>query len=99
MKPMSIELSGGSRRGAVRRKGELGRPWCAAAARASATKPATGISSARAVAVRRRSDRQQLGLEPKRKDWRPDAMDRLPKRATEHFEKGRALMKEAKGLK
>ena len=43
--------------------------------------------------------RRQLGLEPKRKDWRPAAMARLPKRATEHFEKGRELVKEAKGLK
>jgi hypothetical protein len=43
--------------------------------------------------------RQRLGLEPKRKDWRPASMDRLPKRATEHFEKGRELVKEAKGLK
>jgi hypothetical protein len=33
------------------------------------------------------------------KDWHPGAMDRLPKRATEHFEKSRELMKEAKGLK
>jgi hypothetical protein len=43
--------------------------------------------------------RRQLGLESKRKDWRPAAMARLPKRATEHFEKGRELLKEAKGLK
>jgi hypothetical protein len=43
--------------------------------------------------------RRQLGLEPKRKDWRPAAMARLPKRATAHFEKGRELLKEAKGLK
>jgi hypothetical protein len=43
--------------------------------------------------------RQRLGLEPKRKDWRPAAMDRLAKRATEHFEKGRELTKAAKGLK
>ena len=43
--------------------------------------------------------RQRVGLEPKRKDWRPAAMDRLPKRATEHFEKGRELVKQAKGLK
>lgn len=43
--------------------------------------------------------RRQLGLEPKRKDWRPAAMARLPKRATEHFEKGRELLKEARGLK
>jgi hypothetical protein len=43
--------------------------------------------------------RQRLGLEPKRKDWRPAAMDRLPKRATKHFEKGRELAKAAKGLK
>jgi hypothetical protein len=33
------------------------------------------------------------------KDWRPGAMDRLPKRATEHFEKGRELTKATKGLK
>jgi hypothetical protein len=43
--------------------------------------------------------RRQLGLEPKRKDWRPAAMARLPKRATAHFEKGRELLKEAKGLR
>ena len=43
--------------------------------------------------------RQQLGLEPKRKDWRPAAIARLPKRATAHFENGRELVKEAKGLK
>jgi hypothetical protein len=42
--------------------------------------------------------RQRLDLEPKVKDWRPATMTRLPKRATEHFEKGRALLKEAKGL-
>lgn len=41
--------------------------------------------------------REQLGLEPKRKDWRRAAMLRLPKQATAHFEKGRELMKEAKG--
>jgi hypothetical protein len=29
----------------------------------------------------------------------PGAMDHLPKRATKHFEKGRELLKEAKGLK
>jgi hypothetical protein len=43
--------------------------------------------------------RQRLGLESKRKDWRPAAMKRLPKRATAHVEKGRELAKEAKGLK
>jgi hypothetical protein len=43
--------------------------------------------------------RRRFGLEPKRKDWRPASMARLPKRATEHFEKGRELRKEAKGLK
>ena len=43
--------------------------------------------------------RRQLGLEPKRKDWRRAAMARLPKRATAHFEKGHELLKEAKGLK
>jgi hypothetical protein len=42
--------------------------------------------------------RQRLGLEPKRKDWRPASIKRLPRRATEHFEKGRELLKEAKGL-
>jgi transposase len=43
--------------------------------------------------------RQRLGLEPKRKNWRLSVMDRLPKRATAHFEQGRKLVKEAKGLK
>jgi hypothetical protein len=43
--------------------------------------------------------RQRLGLEPKRRDWRPASIKRLPKRATEHFKKGRELLKEAKGLK
>jgi hypothetical protein len=43
--------------------------------------------------------RQRLGLEPKRKDWRPAAMARLPKRVTEYFEKGRELAKEARGLR
>jgi hypothetical protein len=43
--------------------------------------------------------RQRLGLEPKRKEWRPAAMRRLPKQATEHFEKGRELAKAAKGLR
>ena len=43
--------------------------------------------------------RQQFGLEPKPKDWRPATMARLPKRATAHLEKGRELLKEAKGLK
>jgi hypothetical protein len=43
--------------------------------------------------------RRKLGLEPKRKDWRPAAMARLPKQMTKHFEKGRELLKEAKGLK
>ncbi len=42
--------------------------------------------------------RKRLGLEPKRKDWRPATIKRLPKGATEHFEKGRELIKEAKGL-
>ena len=41
--------------------------------------------------------RQRLGLEPKRKDWRPAAIQRLPKRVTAHFEKGRKLRKEARG--
>ena len=43
--------------------------------------------------------RQQLGLEPKPKDWRPAALKRLPQRASKHFEQGRELLKEAKGLK
>jgi hypothetical protein len=42
--------------------------------------------------------RRQLGLEPKRKDWRPAAMARLPKQAGALLEKGRELLKEAKGL-
>ena len=42
---------------------------------------------------------QRLGLEPKKKDWRPASMDNMPKRATKHFEKGRDLLKEAKGLR
>jgi hypothetical protein len=40
--------------------------------------------------------RRRLGLEPKRKDWRPAAMDRLPKQATQLFEVGAELRKEAK---
>lgn len=43
--------------------------------------------------------RQQLGLEPKPKDWRPATRARLPKRATVHLEKGRELLKEAKDLR
>jgi hypothetical protein len=43
--------------------------------------------------------RLRVGLEPKRKDWRVAEMKRLPERATAHFEKGRELAKEAKGLK
>jgi hypothetical protein len=43
--------------------------------------------------------RLKLGLEPKRKDWRTAAMGRLPGQATKHLEKGRNLIKEAKGLK
>jgi hypothetical protein len=43
--------------------------------------------------------RRRLGLEPKVRDWRPAAMTRLPKQATAHLEKGRELLKEAKGLK
>jgi DNA repair exonuclease SbcCD ATPase subunit len=43
--------------------------------------------------------RKRFGLEPKRKDWRQDAIKRLPKRVTAHFEKGRELAREAKGLK
>ena len=31
------------------------------------------------------------------KDWRPASMDRLPKAASKLFEKGRELVKEAKG--
>jgi hypothetical protein len=48
-----------------------------------------------------RTDRtgRRLGLEPKRKYWRSAAIARLPKHATKHFEKGRGLLKEAKGLK
>jgi hypothetical protein len=42
--------------------------------------------------------RQRLGLEPKRKDWRIAARQRLPKAAIEHFRKGKELLKEAKGL-
>jgi hypothetical protein len=42
--------------------------------------------------------RRRLGLEPKRKDWRPAAFARLPKQATKHLEQGRKLLKEAKGL-
>jgi chromosome segregation ATPase len=42
--------------------------------------------------------RRRLGLEPNRKDWRPASIKRLPKRAAEHFKKGRELLKEAKGL-
>jgi hypothetical protein len=38
-------------------------------------------------------------LEPKRKDWRPAAVDGMPKRLTKHFEQGRELRKEAKGLR
>jgi hypothetical protein len=41
---------------------------------------------------------KRLGLEPKRKDWRPASMARLPKQATKHFEQGRKLLKDAKGL-
>jgi hypothetical protein len=43
--------------------------------------------------------RLKLGLEPKIKDWRIASRKRLPKAATEHFEKGRRLLKEAKGLR
>jgi hypothetical protein len=43
--------------------------------------------------------RMQLGLEPKRKDWRPAAMTRLPRQAGKLLEKGQELLKEAKGLK
>ena len=35
--------------------------------------------------------RRRLGLEPKRKDWRPAAMARLPKQAAKLLEKGRDL--------
>jgi hypothetical protein len=43
--------------------------------------------------------RLRLGLEPKCKDGRPVAMARFPRQATKHLEKGRELLKEAKGLK
>jgi hypothetical protein len=43
--------------------------------------------------------RMRLGLELKRKDWRRAARDRFPKQVAKHFEKGRELLKEAKGLK
>jgi hypothetical protein len=43
--------------------------------------------------------RLKLGLEPKIKDWRVASRDRLPKAATKHFEKGRKLLQEAKGLR
>jgi hypothetical protein len=43
--------------------------------------------------------RRRVGLEPKVKDWRPASMSRLPKQATKHLEKGRELLKEAKGRK
>jgi hypothetical protein len=42
--------------------------------------------------------RLKLGLEPKIKDWRITSRKRLPKAATAHLEKGRKLIKEAKGL-
>jgi hypothetical protein len=42
--------------------------------------------------------RVNLGLEPKLKDWRVASRERMPKRLTEHFEKGRKLLREAKGL-
>ena len=41
--------------------------------------------------------RARLGLEPKTKDWRPGAMRFLPKRASKHLERGRNLLKEARG--
>jgi hypothetical protein len=43
--------------------------------------------------------RQRLGLEPKIKDYRIADRDRMPKVLTEHFEKGRKLRQEAKGLR
>jgi hypothetical protein len=43
--------------------------------------------------------RLKLGLEPKIKDWRIASRQRLPKVATEHLEKGRKLLKDAKGLR
>jgi hypothetical protein len=43
--------------------------------------------------------RKRLGLEPKKKDWRVASMDSMPKRMTKHFEQGRELRKEAKGLR
>ena len=46
-----------------------------------------------------RTTNRLVGLEPKRKDWRPAAMARLPKQAAKLLEKGRELVKEAKGLK
>jgi len=45
------------------------------------------------------SRRKRLGLEPKKKDWQPAAMDGMPKRMTKHFEHGRELVKAAKGLR
>jgi hypothetical protein len=42
--------------------------------------------------------RLKLGLEPKVKDWRIASRKQLPKAATKDFEKGRKLLKEAKGL-
>lgn len=43
--------------------------------------------------------RKRLGLEPKKKDWRPASIDGMPKRMTKHFEQGRELRQEAKGLR
>jgi hypothetical protein len=43
--------------------------------------------------------RLKLGLEPKVKDWLIASRKRLPKTATGHLEKGRMLLKEAKGLR
>jgi hypothetical protein len=41
--------------------------------------------------------RRRLGLEPKRKDWRPAAMARLPKQAAKHLEKGRGAAQGGEG--
>jgi hypothetical protein len=45
------------------------------------------------------AQRLRLGLEPKKKDRRAGARERLPKRINAHLEKGRKLIKEAKGLR
>jgi uncharacterized coiled-coil protein SlyX len=43
--------------------------------------------------------RRKLGIEPKIKDWRVASRERMPKALTKHLTKGRALLKEAKGLR